>query len=131
MTVEEAQYGVELAPAMAALSGAPGETVTYELTVTNNGNVQDTFTFSASDAEWAVGLPDEVTLAAGDSADVSVTVAIPATAAGGDDDTVTITATSQGDSSATASSTLTTTAVTEPPVDPETFSSYMPIIIQP
>ena len=131
MTVEEAQYGVELAPATAALSGAPGEMVTYELTVTNNGNAQDTFSFSATGGTWDVGLPDDITLAAGDSADVSVTVAIPATAADGDEDTVTITATSQGDSSATAASTLTTTAVTEPPVDPEPFASYLPIIIQP
>ncbi len=125
MTVVPAAYGADLSPATAALSGAPGDVVTYELNVTNNGNVADSFSFSAAGGAWAVGLPADVTLGAGDSTTVAVSVAIPATAAGGDDDTVTITATSAGDGTATASSTLTTTAGTQ------SFHFYLPAIARP
>ncbi len=130
MTVEPTttEYGVALSPATAALSGAPGDVVTYELNVTNNGNVADTFSFSAAGGAWSVGLPADVTLGAGASTTVAVTVAIPATAADGEDDTVTITATSAGDGTATASSNLTTTAVVEPP---ESFVFYFPFIARP
>jgi hypothetical protein len=125
ITVVVYSYGVVLTPATAAQSAAPGGTVTYTLSITNTGNITDVFTFADSGNNWAVGLPMTVTLGAGDSADVMVTVTIPLTAADGTVDTVTVTATSVGDGTKSASSDLTTTAViTE-------YRLFLPIIMKP
>ncbi|MCZ7669557.1 MAG: hypothetical protein M5U34_21465 [Chloroflexi bacterium] len=105
------------------MSGAPGEVVTYTLTVTNTGNMTDTFSFTAAGETWTTGLPADVTIDAGESMDVEVTVAIPAAAADGDSDSVTITATSDGDNNETASSELTTTAVF--------YYIYLPVVMKP
>ncbi len=106
-------YGVELSADAVALSGMPGEVVTYTLTLTNTGSASDSFTFSASGNTWDVTLPTTVTLDAGAATTVNVLVHIPADAAGGAMDDVTITATSLNDPNVTAAAaliTLTTTA---------------------
>ena len=121
-------YGVQLSPATAAHSGMPGEMVAYILTITNRGNVSDSFIFTASGNGWEVTLPMTVTLDIGGSTDVTVTVTIPAAAEDADSDVVTITATSAGDSEQSASSELTTTAEVE---EPEGTMLYLPIILQP
>lgn len=107
------EYGVELSPASDARSGSPGAMVAYALQLTNTGNVADTFDLEAVSANgWTVALSDsEVTLGAGESAEVVVQVMIPADAADGASDVATVTATSQGDNSKFAVSELTTTAV--------------------
>ncbi|MBE2201341.1 MAG: immune inhibitor A [Anaerolinea sp.] len=120
-------YGVSISPEAAALSGAPGTVVTYTLTITNNGNVVDTFNFSAGASDWSVTLPASVTLNAGAAGNVTVLVAIPANAADMDTDSVVVTVTSANDATATADSTLTTTAVvTAPPMS----YIYLPFIIR-
>jgi hypothetical protein len=128
MTVVEVEYGVELAPATAAQSGEPGDMVAYTLTITNTGNVSDTFTLMASGNDWDVDLPDDVELGAGESTTFAVTVTIPANAEDGDMDTVTVTATSTGDPDQSASSELTTTAEEE--TEPEGTVLYLPIVIR-
>jgi subtilisin family serine protease len=106
-----AASGVELSPAAAAQSGAPGETVEYTLTVTNTGDLTDTFSITAT-AVWDVQLPvTGFTLGPGESAPLTVNVDIPADAANGDSDVATVTVMSETDPSSMAESELTTTAV--------------------
>jgi uncharacterized membrane protein len=117
-------YGVEMAAEDAALSGVPGTSVVYTVWITNTGNVQDTFDLAVSGNAWpTVPASASVTLDAGASAAVLVTVNIPAGAADGATDTAVFTATSQVDASATDLVALTTTA--------EWMRIYLPIILKP
>jgi hypothetical protein len=112
LEVVDIVYGIELTPAEDAMSGAPGGTVEYTLTLTNTGNVADTFDLTFEGNNWDVVLqPDEISLGAGSSALVSVFVTIPADASDGESDMVTVTATSLTDETATDSSELTTTSM--------------------
>jgi len=79
--------------------GEPGGTLTYTVTVTNNGDITDTYDLSASDTEvWGLSLSqDTVTLDSGENGSIILTVSIPGTAEMGTEDTVTVTATSQAD----------------------------------
>ncbi|MCB9134574.1 MAG: proprotein convertase P-domain-containing protein [Anaerolineales bacterium] len=119
-------YSVALSSDQAE-SGAPGETVTYVVTITNTGSTTDTFDLSAAGI-WTADLSvASVTLAAGDSATFTVDVTIPGGAADGDSDDTVVTATSQSDASATDSATLTTMAV----ITPEEGSVlYIPLIFK-
>jgi hypothetical protein len=110
MTVGTPSYGVAVGPESAAMSGAPGEVVTYTLTVTNTGNTADSFDIAVGGAAWTTNAPASVGLGAGASTPVEVGVTIPITATEGMTDTATITITSQGDPGQSDSSTLTTSA---------------------
>lgn len=87
-----------------------GTSLTYEHTLTNEGNQSDSFTVTAtSSMDWLVSYgPQNVTLAAGDSATVMVTVTVPAGANPGDEDETVITATSLNDPLVNDSATDTT-----------------------
>ncbi|MBN1889184.1 MAG: hypothetical protein JW850_14420, partial [Thermoflexales bacterium] len=101
-------YGVVMEPPTAALSGNPGQAVTYTQRVTNTGNAPDTFALATSGNAWTVDVPASVgPLAAGAGADVHVVVQVPALAADGLTDTVHITVLGTGVSDY---SVLTTTA---------------------
>jgi hypothetical protein len=104
--------GLEVLPPTDALSGAPGTTVTYTLSVTNNGTCGDSFDVMINGNAWPVNTPVEVgPLAPGASTDFDVTVDIPPQANDGDSDQVTITLGSQIDPASKDDSVLTTTAV--------------------
>jgi hypothetical protein len=114
VNVEGIAYGVDLSAEEEALSGAPGETVEYTLTLTNLGNATDTFDLTFEGNLWDVHLPvTSFELDPGESTPVIVHVTIPAEAGDGDMDEVTVTATSQGDPDTFDGVTLTTTAVVE------------------
>jgi hypothetical protein len=118
-------YGVSVAPD-AAMTGEVGTTVTYMLEVMNTGNTADTFDLAVTGNNWNTTLSESsVSLNAGNSATIMVTVNIPAIATDGAMDTVTVMATSQGDGAVSDSATLTTTAVvTGPP------TIYLPVFIK-
>jgi subtilisin family serine protease len=125
LTVVPTVYGVEVAAVEAELSGETGTSVEYTVWITNTGNVQDTFDLMVSGYSWdTMPSVDDVTLNAGESTAVMVTVDIPDDAADGEMDTATVTATSQSDGTATASVDLTTTAVVS------TYHLYLPFVIR-
>ena len=116
MCVVEKAYAVDLSADMAA-SGFAGDTITYTLTVTNLGNVADTFDLALGSFDFptSLGMAEVGSLDPGASATFEVVVEIPADAAPADFDAVTVTVTSQTDPAATDSAVLTTT-VEGPPV---------------
>ena len=108
-TSAEAAYGLKLAVEMDELAGMPGETVTYTLMISNQGNITDTYDLDCLGDEWPMELPTEViTLAVGESANVVVIVHIPLEARPGEWDAMTFTAVSQGDVNEASSAELTT-----------------------
>ena len=114
--LDDDEHGLALAPATESKAGAPGTTVAYTLTLTNTGNVTDTYGVSVSGAVFTTtATPSSVgPLAANAATTFVVSVQIPANATGGTTDVATITARSQGDSSQSATATLTTTVVVIP-----------------
>jgi len=124
-----AEFGVTVTAVPDAITETVGTTVTYTVNVSNTGSVTDSFSLSATGNLWPTNLSAaSITLGAGQSGSVMVSVEIPAGAADGAMDTVTITAVSDGDGSTTDSVDLTTTAVVPPP--PGSFI-YLPIILKP
>jgi uncharacterized repeat protein (TIGR02543 family) len=94
--------------------GAPGHTLSYNHTLTNQGNAIDVFDITtSSSAGFGVTLtsPTPVTLAAGASATVQLAVTIPPGTAEGAMDITTVTAVSQGNSNVSGSATNITTAI--------------------
>ena len=115
-------YGVALS-ADDSLSGLAGWQVIYTLTLTNTGNVVDTFDLLASGIWTTTVSAQVVTLMAGGRQAVTITVSIPPGAADLETDTVTITATSQGDGSKNDTAVLTT--VSTGPL----ARIYLPIVV--
>ncbi|OQY47343.1 MAG: hypothetical protein B6242_05205 [Anaerolineaceae bacterium 4572_78] len=109
--IVEPEYGVEVVSDIDALIGEPGETVTYILSITNTGDVADTFDVTFAGNVWVTdGDADTLTLDAGASDTLNVMVTIDAAANDGDTDIVDVTVTSQNDDTIFDDVTLTTTA---------------------
>jgi uncharacterized membrane protein len=106
-------YFGDLQPESLADSAFRGETVTYTLTIHNDGTISDTYDISAN-AIWNTTYPATVgPLEPGESVELLVSVEIPADSNVGESDIATITATSQGDSTGADEATLTTSVATE------------------
>jgi uncharacterized membrane protein len=101
--------GVQVTISEDSKSGAPGEVLTFTVTVTNTGASTDTFALTASDTKnWSPTLSiPSTTLAAGASRqNIKLSITIPSTAADGDSTTITVTATGTGyENSATCTAT--------------------------
>ena len=81
------------------LEGLPGETLTYTLTISNEGKLGDTYVLDAADnAGFASSVsPSTITLAAGASSNVTLSVTIPEGTPRGTVSRITIALTSVGD----------------------------------
>ncbi len=102
-------YAVEITPSEQSKTGAPGDAVEYTYTISNTGTEDGSYVLEAT-SSWISSVDvTEVSLAAGDSADVTVTHTIPEGVEDGDSDTGTLTATSQADTAVSDSATFTTT----------------------
>ncbi len=124
MTVQGFAHGVQLAPTVAALSGAPAELVTYTLTLTNTGEITDTYSI-AVESGWGVDLSViSMTLGANNSDQFTASVTIPPSASPGDFDMAALMVTSQGDPAVSANSMLTTTAVVPG------YKIFLPVILK-
>jgi hypothetical protein len=121
-TSTETGYGVSVTPQIARGLGKPGETITYTLQLSNLGNVQDSFTITATPAAWPVSLPGAVgPLNPFQVVNLQAVVQIPVTAQHGDEVTQLIEFTSQADPAETWQVQLITRAVTA-------FDVYLPLI---
>jgi uncharacterized membrane protein len=110
-TTANAAYGVGLdVMGDDELYDMPGETVMFDLRITNAGNVPDMFELYYEDNDWAVELSIDMTdtLDPGDWVDVNVMVTIPPDAMMDDWDTVMVFAKSMGDPDHWDSAMLTT-----------------------
>ena len=113
-------HAVSVSPTEATEGGRTGTDAVFHETVTNQGYQTDTFQVTATGGSWPASVyaadcttPASTTpqVAAGQSTDVCVKVAVPAGAAEGASNDTSFTATSSADSSVSASATLTTLAV--------------------
>src|SRR5690606_21242508 len=100
-------HGLELSGDMTG-EGEPAETIPYTLTLTNTGNVSDTFALALEGAQWETALSTaNLSLGPGMASSFVVSVTIPAGTPGGATDTVQLTATSAGDPSVSDSALVT------------------------
>lgn len=103
-------HGLLFAPNLAQTT-QPATVVTYSHTLTNTGNGQDSFAFTAvSGHSWAATVPATITLDAGESTPVIVTLQVPAGTAG-QTDVMTVTAYSVISPTAATASVIDTTTV--------------------
>lgn len=116
-------YGVALS-ADESLSGPVGGQVSYNLTITNTGNVADIFDLLLTGNNWLTTPSSQVvSLAAAGHQVVTVTVSIPPQATASESDQVTVQATSRHDSSKNDSAILTTISLGQ------STRIYLPIVL--
>ena len=114
------EYGVSLKSSTTSKTGAPGETLSFLLVLTNTGNGDDTMSISfEANQPWQISVePTSVSLHAGTSKQVIVRVKLPS-AGSGEGAQITVTATSMdGVTKDSIDLTATVVAQEQPPVKP-------------
>ena len=104
-TTEVVERRVSVSVSPNSRSGSPGETLTFTVTVRNEGVLVDSYSLIITDtAGWSPSIsPSTLWLDAGASGTATLTVTIPSGAEDGATDSITVTATSQADSTVSAS----------------------------
>jgi uncharacterized membrane protein len=87
---------------------APGTAIKYSVSITNSGDLEDTYDLTAVGTWLSQVNPISVTLESGETSDVVVTIAVPPDAQWGDEGTVVLTATSRLNTAVVAHVNLTT-----------------------
>ena len=101
--------GVALKPNRSGMTD-PGTVITYTHTITNTGNVPDTFAIThASSQGWAVAYDTSIALGIGQTTTLVVSLTVPSGLISGTVDSTLITATSQADPTVSDAATDTTT----------------------
>ena len=110
VTMIVGRFGLQLAAPVTAQTDDPGAVVRYNLTLTNTGNLTDSFSLSLAGNSWPTTLSATSVgpLAPGEAATVAIEVAIPAGAMAGATDHVVVTATSLSDDRQEGTAHLTT-----------------------
>jgi uncharacterized membrane protein len=101
--------GVEVSISPPEREGAPGDNVTFTVTVSNTGDVSDTYTLEVGDgAGWSLSLDNtSLTVPENGNRTTTLTVIIPASASPETEDSITVTATSQADNTVSDSASCT------------------------
>jgi uncharacterized membrane protein len=104
-------YGIELEAAETSLAGNPGTIVTYTLSLTNSGGIDDSYTLVTEGNSWTTTVTptESVTITGKANKLIMVAVQIPVSATAGLQDQVGIHATSKGDASGNTTSVITLT----------------------
>ena len=105
-------YALAASPAAEAAAGWPGSIVTYTVNLSQVGYLTDTYTVTVTGNAWPASFgPSAGPLAQGDTAPLTVAVAVPQSAPGGAQDQANVTITSVGNPTRQALVRLRTTAL--------------------
>ncbi|MEM7032927.1 MAG: clostripain-related cysteine peptidase, partial [Chloroflexota bacterium] len=102
-------YDFTLVPPAETRFGEKGEQVTYDVKITNVGNIADVYTLTVDGGNWATDTAEIISLTKGESYVLTVPVNIPSNAADGETDVAEITLTSSGDPAKSKVAIFTTT----------------------
>ena len=102
--------GVDVSVSPGDRSGSPGATLTFTVTVVNEGEAQDTYDLTVTDTWGATVSPTSLTITTGGSDTATVSVTIPEGTAIGTEDEITVKAISRADSTVSDIATCTARA---------------------
>lgn len=121
-------HQLDLAPASAEQIGQPGAMARHQLTITNTGNLTDTFHLQIAGGGWGVNAPaDTGPVGPGKAAQVEVAVQIPPDAPADARQSLLVTATSEGDPAQSAQAGLTSVAGRRPSPAPP-YQVWLPLV---
>jgi uncharacterized membrane protein len=128
LNVLATEAAVAIEPEEAAKTGSPGETVAYTFTLTNLGNVADSFMLEVS-GTWTTTLSADSTgaLDPGETFIFTLTATIPLEAEHGAQDVAVVMATSANDPEVSTNAEATTTVVVIPD---ENYLRYLPVVFK-
>jgi len=121
--------GVDVSVSPGNRSGLPGATLTYTVTIVNEGDAQDTYDLTVTDTWGATVTPTSLTIGAGGSDTATVGVTIPDGTADGTEKEITVRATSQTTSTVSDSAICTARATAEGEGLPMTLIAIVVVVV--
>jgi uncharacterized membrane protein len=109
-TTALAVYNLDIDPLLSSATGAPESWITYPITITNTGNVTDSYSIQVN-SDWAIDAPTATHhIASGEWITIAFHVNVPGEAHAGESDIAQLQFTSQGDGVTSRQSTLISSA---------------------
>jgi uncharacterized membrane protein len=125
-TTANSVFDLDVSSAVDTRSGAPGQTVTFTVSITNTGNIADRYALSLSGHVWPTAAPAMLgPLGRGECARAVVEVAVPLDVMAGDSDRALLAAVSQGDPRTQRAIVLTTRAMLPQPPQHDLFLPFV------